>query len=98
MGLGGVAHVGELQFVAHLGFDRELAIHVGNGTDGGSFDEHTGTDERTIRIFDRTRNDVLRERQACSSHEENYKAKHIPEIGFHGTKDFKFNVQSFYVH
>ena len=98
VGLGGVSHVGELQFIARFGFDRKLTIHIGNGTDGGSFDEHTGADERTVRVFDRTRNDVLRERQACSSHEENYKAKHIPEIGFHGTKDFKFNVQSFYVH
>ena len=78
-----VAHVRELDLIPHIGFNRELTIHIGNGTDGGSFDEYRGADERTIRILDRTRDSVLRECQACSSHEENYKAKQIPEIRFH---------------
>ena len=79
-----VAHVRELDLIPHIGFNRELTIHIGNGTDGGSFDEYRGADERTIRILDRTRDSVLRECQTRSPHQEDCQDKQILKTSFHG--------------
>ena len=91
--LRGVAHVGKLEFVAYVGFDGESTVKIGNRTPGCTLHEHTCANEWTIGVLNSTRDDVLRECQTRSSHQENYKAKQIPETCFHSICHYEINIR-----